>query len=98
MQCRKKQKDPLLFEANTTNGKIILGDDPNTVGVEADPTNGWITLKLPPTDTNLLVTASARYDLEAVDPNNVDVYRLLKGSITVDGNITQVAEDPPMEG
>lgn len=92
MQIRKKQKTPILVDASTTNGKIIFGE--NYEGdITGDPTTGWIKLVLSDDDTDLLTSASALYDLEVEDPLG-RVYRLLKGKITVDPNITQETEDP----
>lgn len=95
MQIRKKQKDPVLVDASTTNGRLVFGI-PQGGGV-ADLTNGRIMINLSDDDTDLLTSKSAVYDLEVEDSNGV-VYRLLKGPVTVDPNVTQEIEDPPVEG
>ena len=100
MQGRRKQQDPnLLIDATTENGKIIVGADPNVSGSEAspNPANGWVTLKLAATDTDQLTARSFVYDLEAVAPND-EVYRILKGSVIVDPNITQQTGEPEVLG
>lgn len=100
MQARRRQQDAdILINATTENGKIIVGADPTVSGSEASPTpsNGWITVKLADTDTDALRARSLLYDLEAIAPNN-EVYRLLKGQITIDPNITQTPSDPVVEG
>lgn len=94
MQIRKKQADPILVDATTVNGKIVLGADNN--GGAIDPTNGWIKVTLTDDDTDLLTTKSAKYDLEAEDTLG-NVYRILQGSVTVDPNITQEVDDPPVD-
>lgn len=97
MQARASQKSsPILIDASTTNGKITLGDDPNTA-LANDPTNGWVRISLTDDDTDLLTFKSARYDLEAEDTAG-NVYRVLQGNITVSPNITQEADDPAQEG
>lgn len=95
MQIRKKQKDPILLDATTTNGKIIFGI-PVGGGV-ANLLNGRIMIMLSDDDTDLLTSKSAVYDLEVEDAQGV-VYRLLKGPVTVDPNVTQEIEDLPVEG
>ena len=99
MQVRKSQQDTAQIDANTTNAKIILGRDPSTENPTtgafpaADPTNGWIYVNLTPTDTNMLTTKAAKYDLEAENPAG-KVYRLLQGAVTIDPNITQATSEP----
>jgi len=100
MQGRRRQQDPLvLINATTENGKIIPGADPTVHGSEAapDPTNGWVTIKLSESDTNVLTMRSFVYDLEAVTPDG-EVYRLMKGTVAVDANITQIEGEPVVEG
>lgn len=92
MQIRKKQKTPTLVDATTTNGKIILGEDYEST-VTDDPTTGWVKIVLSDEDTDLLTSSTALYDLEVEDPLG-RVYRLIKGKITVDPNITQNSDDP----
>lgn len=103
MQVRKSQGAPALVSASTTNEKIIFGadpDDPATDPLEGgtpDPTNGFIRVFLTDDDTDLLTVKSGKYDLEVESPGGI-VYRLLKGDVTVDANITQETDDPPVEG
>lgn len=93
MQIRKSQGDPALISADTTNGKIILGVPPG--GGAPVLTNGRITVKLTDEDTDTLNTKSALYDLE-VENAAGDVWRLLKGKVTVDPNITQEGGSEPV--
>lgn len=100
MQGRRKQQDPTLYiDATTENGRIIIGADPLVPGGETspDPTNGWVTIKLSAQDTNALSFRSLQYDIEAITPGG-EVYRLMKGNITIDPNITQESNDPVVEG
>lgn len=100
MQARRKQQDPdVLIDATTENGKFIVGADPTVSGSETspDPTSGWVMMKLADTDTNQLDVRALVYDLEAITPAG-EVYRLLKGTITIDPNITQVQGEPIVEG
>lgn len=112
MQVRKNQQSALILDASTTNGKIRLGVDPEDPATDPDldqtnpnlypptnpgvpqPSNGWIRLRLTDEDTDILNT-TGRYDLEAESPRG-DVYRLLQGGVSVSGNITQDADDPPV--
>ena len=98
-QMRKNQQAPTQVDASTANGKIIAGidpDDPTTdpqLGGTADPTNGWIMLRLNDADTDGISSKTSMYDLEAESPEG-KVYRLLQGSVSVDPNVTQKPEDP----
>lgn len=100
MQVRKSQGEPVQINATTTNGKIVLGWDPNNLATDPtalpagtpDPANGWITVYLTDDDTDLLNTKTGKYDLEAESPAG-RVYRLLQGVVTVDPNITQESDD-----
>lgn len=94
MQFRKKQHDPILCEATTSNGKITLGLDPDG---NVDLTNGWFDILLSDEDTDVFDVKKGLYDLEFVDSTGF-VYRLIQGDFTVDPNITQdVSEDPIVE-
>lgn len=85
MQIRKSQGSPVLVDATTTNGKIVLGT-----------TDGRVDIVLSDDDTDMLTTKSALYDLEIEFPDG-RVVRLLQGPVTVDPNITQVdGADPPV--
>jgi hypothetical protein len=81
--------DPDLDQTDPNRFPVINPGIPN-------PSNGWVRLRLTDDDTDLLTSASTRYDMEAEAPNG-DVYRLMQGSINVSANITQMADDPAME-
>lgn len=82
MQLRKNQQSPILIDASTENGKITLGG-----------ATGRIDIRFEDEDTDLLGTKSCKYDLELENPAG-DVFRILKGDVTVDPNITQDSDDP----
>lgn len=92
MQMRKKQGQPILVDASSTNGKIILGENLDGT-VTGDLTSGWIKVVLSDDDTDLLTSSKVRFDLE-VESGTGTVYRLIKGTATVDPNITQEIDDP----
>lgn len=81
MQARRAQGSPTLVTLTTENGGLALGAD------------GIIDVYLSPAQTNQLVAPTCLYDLEVVAPNT-DVYRVCKGKVLVDPNITQDADDP----
>lgn len=86
MQIRTAQQGIIIFDATTINGKIIL-----------DPLVGGITVLMTAADTDLLNKGAAKYDLEiefTTGPKLNDVYRLLKGNVSTDANITQKVTDP----
>lgn len=93
MQIRRKQQEAALVSATTTNGKFTLGKDPENEAATPDPTNGWVFLELTDEDTDLLAVKTCVYDVEVETPAG-RVYRLFKGTITVDPNVTQEADDP----
>lgn len=84
MQIRRRQGTPILLDASTSNGKIVLGT-----------TNGRVDIKFSDEDTDGLATASALYDLELENPAG-DVFRLLEGAVTVSPNITQEGGGEPV--
>lgn len=86
MQFREKQGSPVLIEATTENGYIQI----------LEPLEGRVRVYLPASETDKLTKSTCRYDLEMVDPPG-DVYRVLKGAVKIDPNITQGEEDdiPP---
>jgi hypothetical protein len=78
MQIRRDIEDSTpIAELTTENGFITLGG-----------TSGTITLYLPPVVTKDLSTRDCVYDLEIIDPAG-RVYRLLKGQIRVDAEVTR---------
>lgn len=89
MQIRKTQQAQALVSATSdgVNPRIVLGG-----------TTGTVVVTLSDEDTDLLTSKSALYDLEIEYPNVAPYYgrvdRILKGSVTVDPNITQMPEDP----
>jgi hypothetical protein len=97
MQIRESQGSPVIIDADNTNQKIILGlpagERPGSALI--DPTNGRITVWLTDEDTDLLSVKRAVYDLEVESPEG-DVYRLLKGKVTTDPNITQEGGTEPV--
>lgn len=93
MQIRKQQQSAALVSATTVNGKIVIGKDPDDPDAPADPLNGWVWVELSDEDTDLLVNKSALYDIELEDTDG-RVYRIYKGAVTVDPNITQESDDP----
>jgi hypothetical protein len=76
LQIRRSPTSPLLAEASTTNGRIVI-----------DPLAGRVDIKLEPAATQAITAKSAKYDLELESPEG-DVYRLLQGNVTIDDNIT----------
>ena len=82
MQIRKRQGTDILLSATTENAMIVLGG-----------ATGRVDLHFPPSATTALTTKSALYDLELVDPDG-EVYCLLEGTVTIDPNITQDADEP----
>lgn len=84
MQIRKRQGSPLLLEATSENGKIVLGG-----------TSGRVDIKFTDEDTDGLTTASASYDLELENPGG-DVFRILEGTVSVSPNITQEGGTEPV--
>ena len=84
LQIRKSQGSPVLLDASTVNGKIVLGT-----------TNGRVDIKFTDEDTDALTTTSALYDLELENPAG-DVFRLLEGSVSISKNITQEGGTEPV--
>jgi hypothetical protein len=68
MQMRKSQGSPVLFDATTANGKIII--------IAAQ---GKITVTMTAAETSALDTKAAKYDLEAISSGGI-VYRVIQGS------------------
>lgn len=77
MQVRKSLTSPVLLEASTTNGKIVLGGD-----------SGRVDIKFTDEDTDTLTVKSGVYDLELENPLG-DVFRLLEGSVTISPSVTR---------
>jgi hypothetical protein len=78
MQIRRDVEDTAtIAELTTENGYITLGG-----------AQGTIVLYLPPNVTANLSTRDCVYDLEIID-NFGRVYRLLKGQIRVDAEVTR---------
>lgn len=86
MQIRRRQGAEVQIEATTENGKITLG------GVA-----GTVLVKLEDEDTAELSFRTMAYDLELINPDG-DVFRLLKGAVAVDPNITQDVDEPVVKG
>lgn len=82
MQIRRVQGSEILLQADSSSNGITL-----------DAPAGKVSIELPPAKTNLLVSRSCRYDVEAVFGDD-DVHRLVEGSVTVRPNITQEPGDP----
>jgi hypothetical protein len=90
LQVRKSLKSPVLLEATTENGLIILGQ-----GTEPDdPETGRIRFLWSGEDTMKIDVAKAVYDFELYDDHEspVRTYQLLRGSVTNILNVTR-AED-----
>lgn len=88
MQIRRSPKSSgVLVDANSTNGKIVVGFDPSG---PPDPANGRIRIHLTSQDTDLLDVEQAAYDLEVESPSGV-VTRLLTGAVEVSLNVTRDA-------
>lgn len=84
MQIRKTQQSEALVDASSTGAEPALTHN---------DTGGTITIKLPASSTNLLVSKTCMYDLEAVMPDG-DVFRVIEGAVTVNPNITQLPDEP----
>lgn len=90
MQIRKKQQEAVMVDANTTNGKIIIGKDPNNQSANPVPSNGWIFIEIPPEDTSMITVAKTKYDIELQEPAPSNrVFRLFQGDVVCSPNITQ---------
>ena len=84
MQIREFVGAPVLVEASTLNGRIVLG-----------ATDGRIDITLTDADTDLLTVEAAVYDLEVVYPVPITlpptepvVVRVLQGPVVVSPNVT----------
>jgi hypothetical protein len=77
MQIRRSLSTPVLVEATTENGKIVI------TGLE-----GHVRVVLEDEDTDLLVTRTGVYDLEIEYPSG-EVDRLLEGKVVVSPNVTR---------
>lgn len=78
MQIRSSVADAtVLLELTSENGRITVGT-----------TDGKFTLSITDADTTAITWASGVYDLEVIDGSS-DVTRLLKGTITVDKEVTR---------
>lgn len=87
MQIRKTQQAAILINATSAD------TTPMIVLVAA---TGRIDVKIPAAATSILTLKSALYDLE-MQMQNGDVHRLLKGTVGIDPNITQVLSEPILE-
>lgn len=78
MQFRETLDNPIiLYDATTENGKLVL--------VTAD---GIIRLTIP-VDENTFDWTEGVYDCEVILPNTDEVFRLVKGIVTIDFDITR---------
>lgn len=78
MQIRRDiDETDVMIELTTENGYITLGG-----------TAGTINLYMPPVVTQALTTRDCVYDLEIIDAAG-KVYRLLKGQVRVDKEVTR---------
>lgn len=82
MQIRKSQQSPVLFDATTANGKIVI-----------TPAQGKIVVTMTAAESSALNTKGAQYDLEAISGGGI-VYRVVQGSVTISPNITQAEGEP----
>ena len=82
MQIRKGQKEPVILEATSANGKAFI----------VDASLGKFGVKFTPADTNTISVNLAKYDLEIEFPST-DVYRVLQGNVITSPNITQADTD-----
>ena len=82
MQIRKDQGSPVLFDATTANGKIVI-----------TAAQGKIVVTMTATESVALDTKAAKYDLEAVSGGGI-VYRVVEGSVTITPSITQDVSEP----
>lgn len=83
MQVRRTQQSAVLVALNSTpGGGLTLGG-----------ADGVIEIFMSDEQTDLLTSATCLYDLEVEAPNG-DVYRVCKGKVLVDPNITQESDDP----
>lgn len=87
LQVRKSLKSPVLLEATTENGMIILGQGTD----EDDPETGRIRFLWPGDDTMRINVAKAVYDFELYDDHEspLRTYQLLRGSVTTILNVTR---------
>lgn len=91
MQVRRQQGSAVLIELDSETGENAKG------GLAIGGVEGSIVIHMTPAQTNLLTAKTAQYDLEINAPNG-DRFRVSKGKVTVDPNITQdVPGDPAVE-
>lgn len=83
MQIRKTLKAPSTLRLSSETVDSV------TPRITLTGPTGRVVIKLPPEDTDLLTSTAYVYDLELVDLVG-DVYRLLKGPVEVDLNVTRV--------
>lgn len=76
MQIRETVSKPVLTEASTDNGKIVIS------------ANGRVDIVLSDEDTMLLTKPKAVYDLE-IQLTSVDRRRVLQGPVQVSLNVTR---------
>jgi hypothetical protein len=87
LQVRKSLKSPVLLEATTENGLIILGQ-----GTEADdPETGRIRFLWSGDETMKIDVAKAVYDFELYDDHEspIRTYQLIRGSVSCILNVTR---------
>lgn len=90
LQVRKSLRSPVLLEATTENGMIILGSGTDV----DDPETGRVQFLWSGDETMKINVAKAVYDLELYDATETPLrtYQLLRGPVTCVLNVTR-AED-----
>lgn len=90
LQVRKSLKSPVLLEATTENGLIILGQGTDP----ADPETGRIQFRWPGDETMKINVAKSVYDFELYDDTETPLrtYQLIRGPVITILNVTR--EEP----
>lgn len=90
LQVRKSLKSPVLLEATTENGLIILGEGT----APEDPETGRIQFRWPGDETMKIDVAKSVYDFELYDATETPLrtYQLIRGPVITILNVTR--EEP----
>lgn len=90
LHVRKSLKSPVLLDASTENGLIILGQGT----AEDDPETGRIRFLWPGIETMKIDVTSSVYDFELYDADETPMrtYQLIRGRVVTILNVTREGE------